>query len=68
MRAYSEVYTFSEIALILKVSVETVWQWARDGKIPCAAKFGALWRFEKGAVVEWIASNAPAELKEKEFA
>jgi excisionase family DNA binding protein len=46
-----ELLTTRELSELLKVSEQTIKIWARSGRVP-ALKVGAVWRFEKGAVLE----------------
>jgi len=41
-----------EVAEYLRVKVTTVYEWAKEGKIP-AAKVGRLWRFDGGEIDRW---------------
>lgn len=55
-----EILTPEETAYRLKVSVATVWRWARDGKIPRLKGAGKTVRFR------WEAVLAALEGKKKE--
>ena len=41
-----------EIAIWLRVSLRTVYGWARAGKIPCR-KLGRTYIFDKAALLKW---------------
>jgi len=48
--------TISEVSVYLKLPEESVYKYARTGKMP-ASKVGRHWRFERNIVDAWIASN-----------
>lgn len=45
--------TLSETARLLQLSPRTVWQWAKDGKLPCI-RFGRVLRFPRRELEEWL--------------
>lgn len=45
--------TVEEVAAYLRVKPSTVYDWAKQGKIP-AVKMGRLWRFETEKIEEWV--------------
>ena len=48
-----DIMTLEEIAKYLKVTPQTIYTWAQDGKIP-AAKLGKEWRFRKSVIDRWF--------------
>lgn len=48
--------TISEVSVYLKLPEESVYKYARTGKMP-ASKVGRHWRFERSVVDAWIANN-----------
>jgi excisionase family DNA binding protein len=46
MNGLKELLTVDEVADFLRVRPSTVYEWAKDGKIP-ASKVGRLWRFSR---------------------
>ncbi|MDB4373041.1 helix-turn-helix domain-containing protein [Mariniblastus sp.] len=48
----SEIYTLAEAAAYLKVSVRTLWQLAKDGKIP-HRRVGKQYRFVYSVLLAW---------------
>ena len=48
--------TLEEVAAYLRLSKDTVYRMAQNGKIP-AAKVGAQWRFQRQEVDEWLKAN-----------
>lgn len=57
-----EFMTIAEVASLLKLGERTVYQLARDGRIGGAAKVGNQWRFEKGALLEWMKQGGEAQV------
>jgi len=49
-------YTCQEVAEILKLSLETTWDWIRAGKLP-ATKIGKSYRIPKKAVDQLLQSH-----------
>jgi len=49
----SELLTVDEVADFLRVKPSTVYEWAKQGKIP-ASKVGRLWRFSRKDVEAWV--------------
>jgi excisionase family DNA binding protein len=52
-----DVMTTEEVSKYLRLSVQTVKQRARDGRMP-AARIGRSWRFLKCEVDRWLARGA----------
>ena len=48
-----KLLTVQEIAKYLRVKPSTVYEWAKNGKMP-AAKVGRLWRFDREKVEAWV--------------
>ncbi len=48
-----ELMTTEEVAGYLRVKLSTVYEWARNGKIP-ATKVGRLWRFRQEQIEAWV--------------
>ena len=53
MSVPSELLTVDEVADFLRVKPSTVYEWAKQGKIP-ASKVGRLWRFSRKDVEAWV--------------
>ena len=51
-----KLITVTEVAEYLRVKRSTVYEWAKDGKIP-AAKVGRLWRFDREEIEAWVKSR-----------
>ena len=49
----NEILTIEEVAVFLRVSERTVYDWAQKGKIPCG-RLGSSWRFKRSEVMKWI--------------
>lgn len=45
--------TVEEVAKYLRVRPSTIYEWAKEGKIP-AAKVGRLWRFHEEEIETWV--------------
>ena len=45
--------TVEEVAEYLRVKPSSVYEWAKNGKMP-AAKVGRLWRFHRDEIDEWV--------------
>ena len=59
-----KLYTLAEISDYLGLPEETVYKYARHGRIP-ASKIGRFWRFDLGEVDQWVgrhSNRAPDEL------
>ena len=52
----SELISAKEIAKILKISVNSVYQLSRNGKIPCF-KIGRRYRYSSDAIENWISDQ-----------
>lgn len=48
-----EILTLEEVAVYLRVSERTVYDWANKGEIPCG-KFGTSWRFKRSEIERWV--------------
>lgn len=48
-----EYLTAKQVADYLQVKPLTIYQWAREGKIP-AIKIGRIWRFKKEAIDNFL--------------
>jgi PTS system nitrogen regulatory IIA component len=48
-----DIMTIEEVAKYMKVKPQTIYTWAKDGKIP-AAKVGKEWRFRKSVIDRWF--------------
>jgi PTS system nitrogen regulatory IIA component len=48
-----DILTIDEVAKYLRVSERTVYEWAQKGEIP-AGKIGAVWRFKKPEIENWV--------------
>jgi excisionase family DNA binding protein len=57
--------TPDETATYLKVSVQTVWRWCRQGTLP-AVKIGKYWRVDRKELDRFIASQTPSAPRHKE--
>ena len=57
-----EYLTAKQVAENLQVKPLTIYQWARDGKIP-AIKIGRVWRFHKEAIDKFLEE----QLREKGY-
>jgi PTS system nitrogen regulatory IIA component len=51
-----EIMTAQEVADLLRVSERTVYDWAKNGKIP-SGRLGTSWRFRRTEVEKWIDKN-----------
>lgn len=49
----NEILTIEEVAIFLRVSERTVYDWAQKGKIPCG-RLGSSWRFKRSEILKWI--------------
>jgi excisionase family DNA binding protein len=59
-----EILTAKEVALLLKISVKTVYSYARRNMIPTFWKFQSNIRFEKQQILEWMKeANQAAPLR-----
>jgi len=48
-----ELLTVDKVADFLRVRPSTVYEWAKDGRIP-ASKVGRLWRFSREEIEAWV--------------
>lgn len=53
----SHYLTVAEVAEYLKLPEETVYKYARTGRMP-ASKVGRYWRFEQGKIDHWVDGNS----------
>ncbi len=51
-----ELLTPEDVAEYLKVPVETIWRWCRNGDIP-AIKIGKYWRIPEAELSDFIKAN-----------
>jgi excisionase family DNA binding protein len=56
----SEILTLKETAILLRVSQTAIYKLAQEGRIPCQ-KVGKHWRFNRNALVKWVAGNISSE-------
>jgi PTS system nitrogen regulatory IIA component len=49
----NQIMTLEEVADYLRVSERTVYNWVKEGKIPCG-KIGGVWRFRRDLVEKWV--------------
>jgi len=56
--------TIEEVAKYLKLKPQTIYTWAKSGKIP-AAKLEKEWRFKKSVIDKWF--NQHIDQKYSEF-
>ncbi len=48
-----EIMTIEEVAVYLRVSERTVYDWAQKGQLP-GGKLGTTWRFKRGDIEGWV--------------
>jgi PTS system nitrogen regulatory IIA component len=48
-----DIMTIEEVAKYLKLKPQTIYTWAKNGKIP-AAKLEKEWRFKKSIIDKWF--------------
>ena len=58
-----EIMTAKEVASFLKISVKTVYSYARRNMIPTYWKFQSNVRFEKRQILEWVKETNQATAK-----
>ena len=58
----TEFMTLPEVAEYLRLSVHTIYKRAEHGRIP-ALKAGAVWRFSRAEIDEWMRGAAGRRLK-----
>jgi len=62
-----DILTLDEVALYLRVSERTIYDWANKGSIPCG-KLGTTWRFKREDVEKWVdeklSGNVQSEMPE----
>jgi excisionase family DNA binding protein len=56
--AVTEWLTLDELATYLKRGRSTLYRMAQRGELP-ASKIGRTWRFERGAIDEWLRQQSP---------
>ena len=56
-RMTTQLMTVEEVAEFLRVKTSTVYEWAKNGKLP-GVKVGRLWRFERKKVEAWLQNAA----------
>jgi len=57
VKSPKELLTAEEVAEFLRVRPTTVYEWARNGKIP-ASKIGRLWRFSRQDTESWVCDGS----------
>ncbi len=57
-----DILTIEEIALYLRVSERTVYDWANKGSIPCG-KLGTTWRFKRSEIEKWVDEKLSGNVK-----
>ena len=55
-QSLDEYLTLHEAAALLKVSERTLWELAKDSKIPCF-RVGKQYRFIRQAILDWAKSQ-----------
>ena len=65
-----EIMTAKEVASLLKISVKTVYSYARRNMIPMYWKFQSNVRFEKRQILEWVneTNQAPSKASRRRAA
>jgi excisionase family DNA binding protein len=48
-----EILTIEEVAEYLRLTPQTIYKWAQEGRIP-AAKLGKEWRFRRSLIDRWL--------------
>ena len=59
-----EFMTLPEVAEYLRLSIHTIYKMAQKGRIP-ALKAGAVWRFNRAEIDEWMRSEAEQRQEER---
>ena len=54
----TEWLTLDELAAYLKRGRSTLYKMARKGQVP-ASRIGRSWRFDRGAIDEWLRRQSP---------
>jgi PTS system nitrogen regulatory IIA component len=62
----NEILTIEEVAKYLRVTERTVYDWAQKGDIP-AGKIGAVWRFKRTEIENWVSNRFAAPSAEPQF-
>ena len=52
----------SEVVKLLRLGRRTVYELARAGRLPGAAKVGGQWRFNRTTLEEWLDAGGEAQL------
>lgn len=60
----SEFMTLPEVAEYLRLSIHTIYKMAQKGRIP-ALKAGAVWRFNRAEIDDWMRSEAEKRQEER---
>ena len=58
-----EILTIEDVAKYLKLKPQTIYSWAKSGKIP-AAKLGKEWRFKRSMIEKWFDQHIDDKFKE----
>ena len=59
MMIASELMTIGDLAIYLKVSRRTIYEWLKTNKIP-ALKLVGQWRFKKEKIDAWLENKSQA--------
>jgi PTS system nitrogen regulatory IIA component len=59
-----DILTIDEVALYLRVSERTIYDWANKGSIPCG-KLGTTWRFKREEVEKWVDEKLSGNVESK---
>lgn len=59
-----EILTLDEVSVYLKAGKKTVYRLAQQGSIP-GFKLGGTWRFRRGELDRWIASQIAEKSQDK---
>ena len=58
----SDYLNISEVAALLRLGERTVYELARTGRLPGAAKVANKWRFNRTKLVAWLDAGGQAQL------
>jgi len=59
----SELMTVQEVAEYLRAKPSSIYEWAKNGKIP-GVKVGGLWRFKREQIDEWLRKGGLLNFKD----
>ncbi len=54
--------TAREVANLFRVSRSLIYQWAKDGRIPEPLRLGGSLRWDRAALLAWLADGAPTAM------